>query len=455
MAKRSDQDQVTGFAGCWAGLTTATTDGVTIYPYGSSPVGLLIFTEKLYFAETLSVDASTLPRLPSSSDRSSGTAEQNAAVIAGTLGQEGKYTVDEDQDLESNVIRTSTFPNYVGAARNTSALRLEVDMTGQRVTEVLQDYGSPPLLMIEIILPLHAAPFCPPSLDASYTKYYIAHYSTRQSSRTPEYSGPLVRSAAIHSSIQPNTLFRENNQSLISVATSPTRLIHYTTGSSIPSFGLANQQTPPPLDFLHISSIILEDNMFAKASTVFAILAVAAQVVVATPPACVIGAVNTQDDPSDFKAVCGASEVQQYMSSKCGNYLDTAQSYFSDYCKANDAQVASISSSTSSSSHSATKSSSGASHSATSTGSASPSEAGTHSSSSTMTAGAAYPVGTGASGFTTSAIANGSYTAGTATGTVPSQTESGLASSTGGAARLGMDLVGMAALGVFGAMLAL
>ncbi|KAF7186680.1 hypothetical protein HII31_11912 [Pseudocercospora fuligena] len=194
--------------------------------------------------------------------------------------------------------------------------------------------------------------------------------------------------------------------------------------------------------------------MFAKASTVFAILAVTAQVVVATPPACVIAAVNTQDDPSDFKAVCGASEVQQYMSSKCGDYLDTAQSYFSDYCKANDAEVASVSSSASSS-HSATKSSSGASHSATSTDSASSSEAGTDGSSSTMTAGAAYPVGTGASGFTTSAIANGSYTAGTATGTVPSQTESGIASSTGGAARLGMDLVGMVALGVFGAMLAL
>ncbi|KXT04181.1 hypothetical protein AC578_53 [Pseudocercospora eumusae] len=214
----------------------------------------------------------------------------------------------------------------------------------------------------------------------------------------------------------------------------------------------SNQQTPlPPLHHLHTLVILLEDRMFARASTVFAILALTAQVVVATPPACVIAAVNTQDDPSNFKTVCGASEVQQYMSSKCGNNLDAAQSYFSDYCKANDAPVASVSSS----SHSATKSSSGASHSATSTGSATSSEAGTDSSSSTMTAGAAYPVGTGASGFTTSAIANGSYTAGTATGTVPSQTESGIAGATGGATRLGMDLVGMGALGVFGAMLAL
>ncbi|EME83977.1 uncharacterized protein MYCFIDRAFT_214564 [Pseudocercospora fijiensis CIRAD86] len=192
--------------------------------------------------------------------------------------------------------------------------------------------------------------------------------------------------------------------------------------------------------------------MFAKAPTVLAILALTAQVVVATPPACVLAAVNTQNDPSDFKTVCGASEVQQYMSSKCGNYLDTAQTYFSDYCKANGAKVASVSSS-SSSSHTATQSSSGASHSATATGSAS---AGTDSSSST---GAAYPVGTGASGFTTSAIANGSYTAGTATGTatgsVSSHTGSATASSTGGAARFGMDVVGMAALGVFGAMLSL
>lgn len=127
----------------------ATTNGTTVYPYGTSPTGLLTFTEDLYFAETLSVDPSTLPRFASSSDRSSGTAKQNAAVVAGTLGQEGTYTVDRYGNFESNVIRTSTFPNYVGAARNTSALRLEVDGTGQHLTEMLQDIGSPTLIMIE------------------------------------------------------------------------------------------------------------------------------------------------------------------------------------------------------------------------------------------------------------------------------------------------------------------
>lgn len=127
----------------------ATTDGVTTSPYGTSPSGLLIFTKNLYFAETLSVDPATLPRFASSSDRSSGTAEQNAAVVAGTLGQEGTYTVDGNGNFESNVIRTSTFPNYVGASRNTSALRLDVDKTGQYLTEMLQDIGSPTLIMIE------------------------------------------------------------------------------------------------------------------------------------------------------------------------------------------------------------------------------------------------------------------------------------------------------------------
>lgn len=75
--------------------------------------------------------------------------------------------------------------------------------------------------------------------------------------------------------------------------------------------------------------------MFAKISTAFALFAVAAQVAVAAPPACLLAAVNTADDPSDMKAVCdsGAAGVKKYMSSNCGDNLDAANSAFEEACK--------------------------------------------------------------------------------------------------------------------------
>lgn len=85
----------------------------------------------------------------------------------------------------------------------------------------------------------------------------------------------------------------------------------------------------------------------------------------------------------------------------------------------------------------------------------------------TGTLGSGYPAGTGnaaSSGFQT-ATANGTYSAptsgsgagsGSATGSAPAgPSESGVQGSTGGAARLGMDLLGLTAVGVFGAMLVL
>lgn len=75
--------------------------------------------------------------------------------------------------------------------------------------------------------------------------------------------------------------------------------------------------------------------MFAKLTTAFALFAVAAQVAVAAPPACLLAAVNTQDDPSDMKAVCGdgASEVKKYLSSNCGDNTDAANDAFEEQCK--------------------------------------------------------------------------------------------------------------------------
>jgi len=203
--------------------------------------------------------------------------------------------------------------------------------------------------------------------------------------------------------------------------------------------------------------------MFAKVATAFGLFAIAAQVAVATPPACLIAAVNTQSDPSDVKTVCtsGASDVQSYMSDKCGDNLDAATSAWTSYCK--DAGVT-VSSSSSSSSSSA---------SATGSSSSTASATGAHTSGTTHSiTSAGYPKGTAgaSSGFVTATTnMNGTYTAPSASGSAaahsssapsgtsngPSATSSGTITSTGAASRLGMDIVGLTAIGMFGAMLAM
>ena len=63
------------------------------------------------------------------------------------------------------------------------------------------------------------------------------------------------------------------------------------------------------------------------------ILALAARVI-AMPPACLLHAVNTQDEPSDLDAVCGdeAGDVQEAIASLCGDSESAAQSAFIATC---------------------------------------------------------------------------------------------------------------------------
>ncbi|GIZ44240.1 hypothetical protein CKM354_000744400 [Cercospora kikuchii] len=169
--------------------------------------------------------------------------------------------------------------------------------------------------------------------------------------------------------------------------------------------------------------------MFVKSTAVLALLSVAAQVAIAAqPPACVIAAVNTESDPSDFKTICSSEKALSYLSDNCGDNLKTAQDYFADICKTNGEEVTfpdkddddKDSTSTESSSPTATRSGSGSSASET-----------------------------GGSGSSTTYGSNANN---------PSATNSGsTAESTGAASsvRLGMDVLGMSALLAFGAMLAI
>lgn len=79
-----------------------------------------------------------------------------------------------------------------------------------------------------------------------------------------------------------------------------------------------------------------------KTTLLLPLLALAVRVFAAVPPACLLSAVNTQDEPGDLGAVCGndALEVQEAIVSLCtGDYVAAAQSAFISTCSAAGSSV--------------------------------------------------------------------------------------------------------------------
>jgi hypothetical protein len=199
--------------------------------------------------------------------------------------------------------------------------------------------------------------------------------------------------------------------------------------------------------------------MFAKA-TIFAILAVAARVAVATPPACLLAAVNECPNPADIKSICSndSSKVTSYISKNCGEHEDAASKYFKEVCEDAGETISAYSSSSASKSGSKTTSA---------TGSLSTASGNSSDTDSSMTITGASTFATGVSGAASgtgsngiSATNNGTIltTAGTAgptksgnAGTSP--TNAAGSDSEGSAARMGMEAAGLAVFGVVGAML--
>ncbi|TKA78169.1 hypothetical protein B0A55_03896 [Friedmanniomyces simplex] len=182
--------------------------------------------------------------------------------------------------------------------------------------------------------------------------------------------------------------------------------------------------------------------MFAKPSTLFALFALAARLAVATPPACMIAAVNTQPNPAALQAVCSGSNataVEEYICKNCSSNAAAALSAFASvqfdillldllilrFCVENQQRIR----------HRLSYSAS--------TGS--PSGNGTLS----------IPPGSAPSATSGNGSGSGSGTAGSGSGSGASPTPSSSSvPANAAAARLGMDIVGLAAVGAFGLMLA-
>lgn len=80
--------------------------------WGTNPKGLLIFTENGYFSSQ--IVRSDLPKF-ASKNRAQGTPEENKAVVQGSIGTFGTYTVDETKKTYTLKYEGSSFPNRVGA----------------------------------------------------------------------------------------------------------------------------------------------------------------------------------------------------------------------------------------------------------------------------------------------------------------------------------------------------
>jgi hypothetical protein len=80
--------------GTWSFVIAEITaaNGKKSLPFGDKPKGMIIFTADGHFSQVHV--AGGLPRI-ASNNRLAGTAEDNKAIVAGTLAQFGTYSVDE------------------------------------------------------------------------------------------------------------------------------------------------------------------------------------------------------------------------------------------------------------------------------------------------------------------------------------------------------------------------
>ncbi|HEY6282172.1 MAG TPA: lipocalin-like domain-containing protein [Burkholderiales bacterium] len=99
--------------GTWTLVSSEDVDasGKMTSVFGLNPRGSLIFTSNGRYS--LWYGAPSLPKFASNS-RAKGTAEENKAVVVGSLAHFGKYTVNEKDKSFTFHVETSTYPNWDG-----------------------------------------------------------------------------------------------------------------------------------------------------------------------------------------------------------------------------------------------------------------------------------------------------------------------------------------------------
>jgi GH15 family glucan-1,4-alpha-glucosidase len=104
--------------GTWTLVSiTLEQDGKKTDFYGPNPRGQLMYDANGRLS--VIITRSDLPKFASNS-RETGTAEENKAIVQGSIAYFGTYTVSETDKTISYHIESSTFPNWNGADRKAS-----------------------------------------------------------------------------------------------------------------------------------------------------------------------------------------------------------------------------------------------------------------------------------------------------------------------------------------------
>lgn len=102
--------------GTWQMVSNTTTnaDGKKTDTWGPTPKGMIVFERN---GRVISV--TTRPGVPkfASNNRATGTAEENKAVVQGSIAYFGTYTVNEAEKSVTYQIEAATFPNWQGTAQ--------------------------------------------------------------------------------------------------------------------------------------------------------------------------------------------------------------------------------------------------------------------------------------------------------------------------------------------------
>lgn len=102
--------------GTWAPVSVVSTDasGKKSDTFGPNAKGQLVFLPNGRYSLTLT--SASLPKF-ASNNRAQGTADENKAVVAGSIAHFGKYTVDEKGKTFTFHIDNATFANWNGTAQ--------------------------------------------------------------------------------------------------------------------------------------------------------------------------------------------------------------------------------------------------------------------------------------------------------------------------------------------------
>jgi hypothetical protein len=123
--QQSLKEQVVG---TWVSVSNVNTasNGAKTDLFGPNPKGSLIFTSNGRFS--LIGMRSDLPKF-GTNNRATGTADENKAVIQGSIAYFGTYTVNEADKSFTVQVEGSTFPNWIGTAQ-----KRQLSISGDELT---------------------------------------------------------------------------------------------------------------------------------------------------------------------------------------------------------------------------------------------------------------------------------------------------------------------------------